>query len=67
MRGLGGIVKTPDNLQKEVDNLARVLKQNSYPTNFICNASAPPTQETADSSSHDKGQEEEKGLLVAWR
>ena len=27
-----------DNLQKEVDHLARVLKQNGYPTNFIRNA-----------------------------
>jgi len=25
---------------------------------------APPTQEAADTSSHDGGQEEEKGLLV---
>ena len=39
-----------DNLQKEVDHLASVLKQNSH------NASAPPTQETADSSSRDEEQ-----------
>ena len=45
-----GIVNTQDNLQKEVDHLARVLKQNGYPANFICNASAPPTQETAETS-----------------
>ena len=60
------IISTLDNLQKETDHLARVLKQNGYPANFICNASvyAPPTQEAADTSSHDGGQEEEKGLLV---
>ena len=58
----GGIISTQDNLQKEVDHLARVLKQNSYPTNFIRNASAPPTQETADISSPEEGQE--KGPLV---
>ena len=51
-----------DNLQKEVDHLARVLKQNGYPVNFICNASAPPTQETADVSSPEE--EQEKGPLV---
>ena len=43
-----GVINTQDNLQKEVDHLARVLKQNGYPANFIRNASAPPTQETAD-------------------
>lgn len=61
-----GILNTQDNLQKVVDHLARVLKQNGYPANFIRNASvyAPPTQEAADTSSHDGGQEEEKGLLV---
>ena len=40
------IISTQDNLQKEVDHLARVFKQNTYPANFIRNASAPPTQET---------------------
>ena len=30
-----------DNLQKEVNHLARVLKQNGYLVNFIRNASAP--------------------------
>ena len=39
-----------------------VLKQNGYPANFIRNASAPPTQETADVSSPEEGQE--KGPLV---
>ena len=53
-----------DNLQKEVDHPARVLKQNGYPANFICNASAAPTQETTDTSNTDEGQEEEKGPLV---
>ena len=53
-----------DNLQKEVDCLARVLKQNGYPANFIRNASAPSTQETADTSSRDEEQEEERGPLV---
>ena len=52
------------NLQKEVDHLARVLKQNGYPANFIGNTSAPPTQETADTSNLDMGQKEEKGPLV---
>ena len=47
-----------DNLQKEVDHLAEVLKQNAYPADFICNASAPPTQETADTSCRDEEQEE---------
>ena len=32
-----GIISTQDNLQKEVDHLARVLKQNGYPANFIRN------------------------------
>ena len=56
------VISTQDNLQKEVDHLARVLKQNGYPTNFTRNASAPPTQETADVSSPEEGQE--KGPLV---
>ena len=49
------VISTQDNLQKEVDHLARVLKQNGYPTNFIRNASAPPTQETADVSMQPRG------------
>ena len=56
------VISTQDNLQKEVDHLARVLKQNGYPANFIRNASAPPTQETADVSSPEE--EQEKGPLV---
>ena len=44
------VISTQDNLQKEVDQLARVLKQNGYSANFIRNASVPPTQETADVS-----------------
>ena len=55
------IISMQDSLQKD---LARVLKQNDYPANFICNASTPPTQETADTSSHDEVQEEERGPLV---
>ena len=51
-----GIISTHDNLQKKVDHLVRVLKQNGY--------SVLPTQETADASSPDKGQEQEKGPLV---
>ena len=50
-----GIISTQDNLQKEVDHLAIVLKQNGYPANFIRDGSAPPTQETADTSSPVKG------------
>ena len=56
-----GIISTQDNLQKEVDHLATVLKQNAYPANFICNASAQPTQATADTSSRDEEQKEERG------
>ena len=59
-----GIISTQDKHQKEVDHLARVLKQNDYPANFIRNASAPPTQETADTSSCDEEQKEERGPLV---
>ena len=59
-----GIITTQDNLQKEVDHLARVLKQNAFPANFLRNASATPTQETADTSSRDKEQEDERGPLV---
>ena len=59
-----GIISTQDNLKKEVDHLAGVLKQNAYPANFICNASAPPTQKTADTSSHHEEQKEERGPLV---
>ena len=58
------IISTQDNLQEEVDHLARVLKQNSYPANFTRNASAPPSQETEDTSSRDVEQEEERGPLV---
>ena len=59
-----GIISTQDKLQKEVDHLARDLKQNAYSANFIRNASAPPTQETADTSSRDVEQKEERGPLV---
>ena len=58
------IINTQENLQKEVDHLARVLKQNSCPANFLHNASALPTRKTADTSSPDEGQEVEKGPLV---
>ena len=51
-------------LQKEVDYLARALKQDGYPSNFICSASAPLTQKTTDTSSRDEKQEEERGPLV---
>ena len=44
--------------------LQRVLKQNCYPANFIRNASAPPTQETADTSRRDEEQEKGRGPLV---
>ena len=56
-----GILNTQDNLQKVVDHLARVLKQNGYPVNLIHNAYAPPTQETVDTSSPDEKQDEERG------
>ena len=57
-----GIISMQDNLQKEADHLARVLKQNGYLANFIRDASAPSTQKTADVSSPEEGQE--KGPLV---
>ena len=59
-----GIISTQDNLQKEVDHLARILKLNGYPANFIRNASALPTLETADASGPDEGQEEKGPLVV---
>ena len=59
-----GVTSSQDNLQKEVDHLARALKQNAYPANFIHNGSAPPTQKTADTSSRDEEQVEERGPLV---
>ena len=37
-----GIINTQDNLQKEVDHLVGVLKQNGLPANFIRNASSAP-------------------------
>ena len=37
-----------DNLQMEFEHLARVWKQNGYHANFICDASAQLTQETAN-------------------
>ena len=59
------IISMQDNFQKEVDHLARVFKQNGYPAaNFIYNATVLPTQETADTSSCDEKQEEERGPLV---
>ena len=50
--------------RRKLTTFARVLKQNSYPANFLRNASALPTQKTADASSPDEGQEVEKGPLV---
>ena len=55
---------TQDNLQKEVDHLARVLKQNGYPANFIHDVSTPPMQETADMSGHEEQEREKKPLVV---
>ena len=49
-----------DNLQKELDHLARVLKQNGYLQTLSATVWVPPTQETTDTSSLD-GQEQEKG------
>jgi len=39
-----GIVSTQDNLQKEVNHLAGVLKHSGYPTNFFRSASTPPQE-----------------------
>ena len=58
------LLESRKKIRKEVDHLARVLKQNDYPANFICNASAPPTQEPAHTNSCDEEQEEERGPLV---
>ena len=58
------IISMQDSIQKEIDHQVRVVEQNSYPANFICNASASPIQKTADTSSHDAKQEEEKRPLV---
>ena len=49
-----------DNLQKEVDHLVKVLKQNGYPVNFISNLSSLSTKETANTSRHNRRQKEEK-------
>ena len=56
------IISMQYDLQKKVDHLARVLKQNGYPANVIRNASAPHTQEAADTSS--RAEEQERGPLV---
>ena len=37
-----GIINMQDNLQKKVNHLAKVLKQNGYPASFIRNGCAPP-------------------------
>ena len=44
--------------------LARVLKQNGYPANFIRDASTPLMHETTDTSGRDEEQEKEKEPLV---
>ena len=55
-----GIISSQDNLQKEVDHLARVLRQNGYPANYICSPFAPPPPpQVLDTSSPERGQEEE--------
>ena len=51
-----GIINMHDNLQKEVDHLVRVLKQNGYPVNSTSNLSSLSTKETADTSRHNRGQ-----------
>ena len=58
------VVSMQDTLQKEVHHPARILKQNSYPANFIYNAFAPPPQETADMSSCDEEPEKEREPMV---
>jgi len=61
----GGIISSQGNLQKEVDHLARVLRQNGYPTNFICNPfSPPPPSQVLDTSSPERDQEKESRPLV---
>ena len=61
-----GIIRMQDNLQKKVEHLARVLKQNGYPANFICNASVPPTQKTADVSSPEEEQEKRPLVVIPY-
>ena len=54
----------PPFLPPKVDHLARVLKQNGYPSSFIRDASTPPMQETADTSGRDEEQEKKEPLVV---
>ena len=55
-----GIISSQNNLQKELDHLARVLRQNGYPTNFICSPFAPPPPpQVLDTSSPERDQEKE--------
>ena len=60
-----GIINTQDNLQKEVDHLVGVLKQNGLPANFIRNASsAPPHRKQQTQACSRDEEQEERGPLV---
>jgi len=56
------IISSHDNLAR-VDHLARVLRQNGYPTNFIRSSSALPSQ-VLDPRGTEEDQEEESRIPV---
>ena len=60
------IINTLNNLQKEVDHQASVLKQNGYLQTLSTTPVTPPTQK-ADTGSPDEGQEEEKRQQVWYK
>ena len=55
---------SPQQGQRDHQHAGLPYRQNGYPANFIYNASVPPMQETAVTSSCDEEQEEERGPLV---
>ena len=63
-----GMIGSQDSLQKKMDHLARVLRQNGYPISFIRSASAPPPQ-ALDPRSLEEDQEEERKppvMMILW-
>ena len=57
------VTNSEDNLQKEEDHIARVLKQNGYPGAFIRSSALPPPQD-AEESLETEPQEEDRPPLV---
>ena len=47
-----------------LDHLARVLRQNGYPTNFICSASPPPKAMDPRSPEEDQEEESRPSLMI---